>query len=349
MRIESCCFRTVFAMTVPVLGTLGLTEFAHGWYFLYLLIVAALVVAYVAVQITRRRRVLRFANMDLLQRIAPAGRVNRWRHVPAVLTVVALVVLTIALAGPTDDVRIPRNRAVVMLVIDVSESMLATDVAPSRLEAAKEAGAKFTDELTPGINLGLIAFGGTATVLVSPTTNRAAMKAAIGQLHVEERTATGEGIFTALQAIASVGAVMGGGDTPAPAHIVLESDGAENVPGDPDAPRGAYMAARAARDQGVAISTISFGTPDGTVEINGQQVAVPVDDVTLQKITELSGGQAFHAGSLDELNHVYSTLQQQLGYETIRGDASQAWIRLGALVMAAAILATVLTNRRIPV
>ena len=140
MRLESCCFRTGFEMTVPVLGTLGLTEFAHGWYFLYLLIVAALVVAYVAVQITRRRRVLRFANMDLLQRIAPAGRVNRWRHVPAVLTVVALVVLTIALAGPTDNVRIPRNRAVVMLVIDVSESMLATDVAPSRLEAAKEAG-----------------------------------------------------------------------------------------------------------------------------------------------------------------------------------------------------------------
>jgi Ca-activated chloride channel homolog len=269
--------------------------------------------------------------------------------VPAILLVIALVVLSIALAGPTHDVRIPRNRAVVMLVIDVSESMSATDVAPSRLDAAKDAGVQFTDELTPGINLGLIAYGGTATLLVSPTTNRAAMRTAIGGLHVEERTATGEGIFTALQAIASIGAVMGGGDTPAPAHIVLESDGAENVPGDPDAPRGAYMAARAAKDQGVAISTISFGTPDGTVDINGQEVPVPVDDATLQKITELSGGQAFHAGSLDELNRVYSTLQQQIGYETIRGDASAAWMRIGALVMALAILASVLTNRRIPV
>jgi Ca-activated chloride channel homolog len=335
-------------MSVPLLGPLALTDFTHAWFFLYLMIVLALVGAYIGVQFARRRRVLRFANMYLLERVAPLGRVNRWRHVPAILLVIALVVLTIALAGPTHDVRIPRNRAVVMLVIDVSESMLATDVAPNRLDAAKEAGAQFTDELTPGINLGLIAFGGTATVLVSPTTNRAAMKAAIGRLHVEERTATGEGIFTALQAIASVGAVMGGGDTPAPAHIVLESDGAENVPGDPDAPRGAYMAARAAKDQGVAISTISFGTPDGTVEINGQEVPVPVDDVTLQKITDISGGQAFHAGSLDELTHVYSTLQQQIGYETIRGDASEAWIRLGALVMAAAILATVLTNRRIP-
>jgi Ca-activated chloride channel homolog len=336
-------------MNVPLLGPLALTDFTHAWFFLYLLVVVALVAAYVLVQYGRRRRVLRFANMELLERIAPPRSANRWRHIPAILLVIGLVVLTIALAGPTHDVRIPRNRAVVMLVIDVSESMLATDVAPNRLEAAKEAGTQFTDELTPGINLGLIAFGGTATVLVSPTTNRAAMKAAIAGLHVEERTATGEGIYTALQAIASVGAVMGGGDTPAPAHIVLESDGAENVPGDPDAPRGAYMAARAAKDQGVAISTISFGTPDGTVEINGQDVPVPVDDVTLQKITEITGGQAFHAGSLDELKHVYSTLQQQIGYETIRGDASAAWIRLGALVMAAAILATLLTNRRIPV
>jgi Ca-activated chloride channel family protein len=336
-------------MNVPLLGPLALTGFVHAWYFLYLLVVLALVGAYVVVQFARKRRVLRFANMELLERVAPRGRNNRWRHVPAILLVIALVVLSIALAGPTHDVRIPRNRAVVMLVIDVSESMSATDVAPSRLDAAKVAGTQFTDELTPGINLGLIAYGGTATLLVSPTTNRAAMKTAISGLHVEERTATGEGIFTALQAIASVGAVMGGGDTPAPAHIVLESDGAENVPGDPDAPRGAYMAARAAKDQGVAISTISFGTPDGTVDINGQEVPVPVDDVTLQKITELSGGQAFHAGSLDELNRVYSTLQQQIGYETIRGDASAAWMRIGALVMALAILASVLTNRRIPV
>ena len=336
-------------MNVPLLGPLALSGFAHAWYFLYLLVILALIGAYVVVQFARRRRVLRFANMELLERVAPRGRTKRWRHMPAILLVIALVVLSIALAGPTHDVRIPRNRAVVMLVIDVSESMSATDVAPSRLDAAKEAGVQFTDELTPGINLGLIAYGGTATLLVSPTTNRAAMRTAIDGLHVEERTATGEGIFTALQAIASIGAVMGGGDTPAPAHIVLESDGAENVPGDPDAPRGAYMAARAAKDQGVAISTISFGTPDGTVEINGQEVPVPVDDATLQKITELSGGQAFHAGSLDELNRVYSTLQQQIGYETIPGDASAAWMRIGALVMALAILASVLTNRRIPV
>jgi Ca-activated chloride channel family protein len=287
--------------------------------------------------------------MDLLQRIAPPSGDRRWRHVPAVLLVLALAMLAIALAAPTHDVRVPRNRAVVMLVIDVSESMVSTDVPPTRLAAAKEAGKQFADELTPGINLGLVAFGGSATLLVSPTTNRAAMTAAIDGLQPEERTATGEGIFTALQAIASVGAVMGGGDTPAPEHIVLESDGAETVPRNPDDPRGAYTAARAAKDQGVAISTISFGTPGGVVDIGGQQVAVPVDDATLHQITDISGGQTFHAGNLAELKRAYSALQQQIGFETIRGDASEAWIRLGAVLMAAAVLVSVLTNRRVPV
>ncbi|MCV7424824.1 VWA domain-containing protein [Mycobacterium yunnanensis] len=336
-------------MTVPFLGPLALSGFAHAWYFLYLLVVLGLVAAYVVVQYGRHRRVLRFANMEVLQRVAPTQNRRRWRHVPAVLLVMSLATLAVALAAPTHDVRIPRNRAVVMLVIDVSESMVATDVAPNRLEAAKEAGKQFADELTPGINLGLVAFGGSATLLVSPTTNRAAMKNAIDGLKAEERTATGEGIFTALQAIASVDAVMGGGDTPAPAHIVLESDGAETIPRNPDEPRGAYTAARAAKDQGVAISTISFGTPDGVVTIDGQQIPVPVDDATLQQITDISGGQTYHASSLEELKKTYSELQQQIGYETIRGDASQAWIRVGAVLMALAVLTSVVTNQRVPV
>jgi Ca-activated chloride channel family protein len=174
------------------------------------------------------------------------------------------------------------------------------------------------------------------------------MKAAIDTLKPGERTATGEGIFTALQAIATMGAVMGGGDGPPPARIVLESDGAETIPTNPEAPRGAFTAARAAKDQGVKISTISFGTPYGTVDLNGQTLPVPVDDQTLQKITELTNGDAFHAGSLEELKSVYATLQQQIGFETVRGDASAGWMRLGALALAAAVLAGVLINRRIP-
>ncbi|BBZ44595.1 VWA domain-containing protein [Mycobacterium parmense] len=334
-------------MTLPFLGAMSLTGFAHAWFFLFFLVVVALAVLYVVMQLSRQRRILRFANMELLESVAPK-RPSRWRHVPAILLVLSLVLFTVAMAGPTNDVRIPRNRAVVMLVIDVSQSMRATDVAPNRMAAAQAAAKQFADELTPGINLGLIAFGGTATVLVSPTTNRDSTKAALDKLQFADRTATGEGIFTALQAIATVGAVIGGGDAPPPARIVLFSDGKETMPTNPDNPKGAFTAARTAKDQGVPISTISFGTPYGFVEINDQRQPVPVDDETLRKVAQLSGGNAYSASSLSELKGVYATLQQQIGYETIRGDASVGWLRLGAVVLALAALAALLINRRLP-
>jgi Ca-activated chloride channel family protein len=326
---------------------MSLSGFKYPWFLLFLFVVLALVGLYVIVQTARHKRMLRFANMELLESVAPK-RPNRWRHLPAILLVSALTLFTVAMAGPTHDVRIPRNRAVVMLVIDVSQSMRATDVSPSRLVAAQEAAKQFAEQLTPGINLGLIAYAGTATVLVQPTTNRDASKAAIDKLQLADRTATGEGIFTALQAIATVGAVIGGGDEPPPARIVLMSDGKETVPSNPDNPKGAYTAARTAKDQGVPISTVSFGTPYGTVDINDQKQPVPVDDEMLKQIAKLSGGDAYTASSLEQLKEVFTSLQEQIGYETIPGDASVGWLRLGSLVLALAALAALLINRRLP-
>lgn len=334
-------------MTLPLLGPMTLSGFQHAWLFLFLLVVIGLGALYVVMQLARQRRMLRFANMELLESVAPQ-RPAKWRHLPAILLVLALVLLTVAMAGPTTDVRIPRNRAVVMLVIDVSQSMRATDVQPNRMVAAQDAAKQFADELTPGINLGLISYAGTATVLVSPTTNRQATKSALDRLQFADRTATGEAIFTALQAIATVGAVIGGGDKPPPARIVLFSDGKETMPTNPDNPKGAFTAARTAKDQGVPISTISFGTPYGFVEINDQRQPVPVDDETLKKVARLSAGNAYSATNLEELKTVYAALQQQIGYETVRGDASAGWLRLGALVLAAAALAALLINRRLP-
>lgn len=334
-------------MTLPLLGPISLSGFEHPWFFLFFLVVLGLIGLYIVVQLSRQRRMLRFANMELLESVAPK-RPSRLRHLPAILLILSLTFFTVAMAGPTHDVRIPRNRAVVMLVIDVSQSMRATDVAPNRLAAAQEAAKQFADQLTPGINLGLISYAGTATVLVSPTTNREATKNAIDKLQLADRTATGEGIFTALQAIATVGAVIGGGDEPPPARVVLMSDGKETVPSNPDNPKGAYTAARTAKDQGVPISTVSFGTPYGYVEINDQRQPVPVDDEMLKKIADLSGGNAFTASSLEQLKEVFTNLQEQIGYETIKGDASVGWLRLGALVLAGAALAALLINRRLP-
>src|SRR6476659_1177702 len=181
-----------------------------------------------------------------------------------------------------------------------------------------------------------------------PPTGAGALKAAIDKLQFQDRTATGEAIFTALQAIATVGAVIGRGDTPAPARIVLFSDGKETVPSNPDKPKGAYTAARTAKDQGVPISTISFGTPYGYVEINGQRQPVPVDDETMKKVAALSGGTAYNASTISELRDIYATLQQQIGYETIPADASAAWLKLGTFTLALAAMTGFLINRRIP-
>ncbi|OBH21493.1 hypothetical protein A9X03_02005, partial [Mycobacterium sp. E1715] len=258
----------------------------------------------------------------------------------------SLILLTIALATPTHDMRIPRNRAVVVLVIDMSQSMRATDVPPNRLKAAEEAAGQFASQLTPGINLGLVGFAGTPYLLVSPTPQHQATIDALKKLDFADSTATGEAIFTALHAVSAL--AITGGDTPPPARIVLLSDGGENVPLDANAPQGAFTAARAAKAAGVQISTISFGTPYGTVEYEGATIPVPVDDQTLQKICEITDGQAFHADSLESLKNVYSTLQRQIGYETVKGDASLAWMLLGAVALAGAILAGLFLNRRLP-
>jgi Ca-activated chloride channel family protein len=338
-------------MKLPLLGPMSLTDFAHPLFFLFLVVIAALAAYYVFLQFARHKRVLRFANMELLDKVAPQ-RPTRWRHIPAILLVSSLVLFTIAMAGPQNDVRIPRNRAVVMLVIDVSQSMRATDIEPTRLAAAQEAAKQFADQLTPGINLGLIAFAGTATVLVSPTTNRDATKAALDKLQLADRTATGEAIFTALQAIATVGAVIGGAggsdESKPPGHIVLMSDGKETVPSNPDNPKGAYTAARTAKDQGVPISTVSFGTPYGYVDINDQRQPVPVDEEMLKRIAELSDGNHYSASNLEQLKEVFTQVQNQIGYETIKGEASTGWLRLGSLLLALAAIAALLINRRLP-
>src|ERR1700737_4952974 len=187
-------------MDMPLIGPLSLSGFADGWFFLYLAVILAVIGVYIVVVLARRKHVLRFANMELLEKIAPK-QPKRWRHLPAALLVAALALLTTAMAGPTHDVRIPRNRAVVMLVIDVSESMVATDVAPSRIEAARAAGKQFADNLTPGINLGLVKFSSSAALLVSPTADHGVVSRAIDTLKPEPRTATGEGISPPQHAI----------------------------------------------------------------------------------------------------------------------------------------------------
>jgi Ca-activated chloride channel homolog len=265
------------------------------------------------------------------------------------LMLLALVPLTIALAQPSHDVRVPRNRAVIMLVIDESQSMKATDVPPSRLIAAQHAAQQFARHVTAGVNLGLIAFAGSANVLVAPSPDHSLTAAALDRLQPADSTATGQAIFAALQSIHTVNAVLKGPeDKPPPARIVLLSDGKENKPENPDNPQGAYTAARAARDQGVPITTIAFGTPTGHVAMTNETVPVPVDDEMMKTIARLSGGQTSTAENVDDLNKDFGAVEDQMGYQVESGPASAGWLRIAVMFCAIGALCSLLINRRLP-
>jgi len=325
-------------------------NFAEPWWLLLLLVVAALAVGYWLMQRRRHRDVMRFTNLELLEKVVPR-RPNWMRHVPTALVLVALVLLTVALAGPTAETKVPRNRATVLLAIDVSLSMQATDVTPSRLSAAQVAAKGFADRLTPGINLGLISFAGTAAVLVSPTVDREPVKRAIDGLKLAESTATGEAIFAALQSIDSFShSLAGSADGPPPARIVLMSDGKQTLPG-PDGenePRGSFTAAHKAAESKIPISTISFGTSIGRIDLGGRSTPVPVDDDSLRKIAQITGGQFFTAASQEELQKVYESLGEQIGYEIRRVDASRPWLAAGAILVILGMGSALVLGRRLP-
>ena len=238
---------------------MSLSEFQHPIWLLLLVVPVAITIGYVLALRSKKRRTVRFGNFDVLRSVDTRGR--RWfTHVPAVLLILSMVSLTIALAGPQKEQKVPRNRATVMLVVDVSLSMEATDVAPSRLEAAQQAATTFANNLTPGVNLGLVSYAGTASMLVAPTTDRGPVVRAIDRLRLDERTATGVGIYTPTQAITTSTESLGGPDQAPPARIVLLSDGKETVPTDPTEERGAFTAAERAAEAGIPVSTTSFGT-----------------------------------------------------------------------------------------
>lgn len=289
-----------------------------------LLGVLALAVGYLMMQRRRSRYAVRFTNLRLLDRVAPERPAWR-RHVPAGLFLAMLALLVVGFARPTAEVQVPRERATVMVAVDVSTSMLATDVEPDRLSAAKEAARQFVDGLPDEFNVGLVAFAGSAAVLVPPGIDRESLHEGIDRLAEGatgvQGTAIGEAISTSLGAVKGLDSQAA--KEPPPARIILLSDGANTSGMDP------MEAAAGAVAVEVPVHTISFGTPSGFVDRGGRPIQVPVDGQTLRAVAEETGGVFHEASTSDELRAVYDDIGSSVGYRTERQDVSARFIGLG--------------------
>ena len=314
-------------------------SFLAARWLLLLAVVAALAVAYVVTALRRRVYAVRFTNVALLRSVAP--RSPGWRrHVAAATFLLSLLGLVTAMARPTAVVRVPRERATVMVAIDVSLSMMATDVSPSRISAARSAAKQFVSGLPRTFNVGLVSFAGTAAVAVAPTTDRPQVGAAIDGLRLAESTATGEAVFAALGAIRAVPA--DGAQTPAPARIVLLSDGFRTVGRNND---DASVAAKAAH---VPVSTIAFGTDDGTVEVQGQEIRVPVDRVALRVLAESTSGHYYSAATGRQLKAVYEDLGSSIGYRRQTREVTSWFLGSGLLLALLSGAMSLLWTARLP-
>ena len=307
---------------------------------LWLLVaVAGLLAAYVLLQRRRPTYAVRFSELDLLASLVP--RSAAWlRHVPAGLLLLSLVALTAAFARPEADVEVPRERATIVIALDTSVSMEATDVAPDRIGAARESAAAFIGELPETFNVGLVSFSGTASVVVPPTQDHALVVSAVRGLELGPSTAIGEAVFASLDAIRTVPGEPG--QEAPPAAVVLLSDGTNTVG------REVPLAAEAAAEAGVPVSTIAYGTPEGTVLVQGQQIPVPVDRPALERLADATGGTAFTARSGEELAAVYEDIGSSVGTTTERREVTAAVTGLALALGVAAAVASLLWGARLP-
>jgi Ca-activated chloride channel family protein len=325
--------------------------FAEPLLLLLLLAIPVVVLGYLLVQRRRARYVVRFTNVDLLANLVP--RTPAWRrHVPPALYVLAMVALVVGLARPTAMVAVPREDATIVLAIDVSGSMLATDVAPTRLASAKEAAATFIAQLPPTFRVGLVTFSTAAQVVTPPTTDRAALKADIDRLLADGGTALGDAIARSTELARSVidpattanpsaspgpseapsadPSASPGSDEPPLVATVLLSDGANSTGElEPDA------AARQAAAAGVPVYTIALGTASGVVTVPDdfgipQTIEVPPDTDTLAAIAETTGARSFEAPTATELQAIYESLGSRVGTTQEPQEVTQ-WFAAAAL------------------
>jgi Ca-activated chloride channel family protein len=305
-------------------------SFASPLALLCLFSVPLALLLHISTQRRRRRFPVRFPALGTLASVLP-GEPQWSRHVPFALFALALTALSFSLARPQRTGAVPVQRASVVLVTDVSRSMSATDVSPTRLEAARRAAESFLGHVPKELRVGLVAFSDAAQTLQTPTTDHVQVNRALQTLQPISGTATGAGLRNALDDLKNVSGDPSGRRPPA--AIVLLSDGAAT-----DGSAAADVAAEA-RGLHIPIYTVALGTPDGTITLQGQLMGVPPDPEALRRIAATSGGQAFQAEDSDQLTAVYDRLGSQIGTKPAKEEIT-VWFAGGALLLLAAALAS---------
>lgn len=296
----------------------------------FLLLVPVLVALYVVLQRRKTRLAVRFTNVALIDTVVKR-QVNWVQHAAVVLALMTLAFGIVLFARPTRDVQVPLNlesEVTVVLTLDVSLSMSATDVSPDRITAAKSTAKEFIDQLPPNFKVGIVSFSKVATVDIPPTKDHEAAIQAVEALKLSEYTATGEGIYSALSVIEQDLAATGKDtmDKP-PAFMVLISDGARTIG------RSQVGAAQAAKDVHIPIYTVALGTADATITSGDRTIPVPVEIPQLEEVAKISGGRAYVAESPNDLVKAYSSVDSQNRYVTERGDGTSEY--MGYLVLLA--------------
>ena len=294
-----------------------------------LFLLAALVVPLVALlwraqRKGRRRYAVRHPGTAVVGTVLPSVSAAR-RRIPVALLALAALTVSVALARPQATVDVPVERASVVLVTDESGSMLADDVAPSRLEAAQSAAEAFLDEVPDELLVGAVSYSSAVQTMVEPTADHERVRAAVAALQADGGTATGDALTAALDRLE---ARKGDDGSTAPAAVVLLSDGKTTQGSDP------LVAAERAASLRIPVFTVALGTEDGLVAgPNGEPIAVPPDPATLREIAQRSGGRAFAAGDADALEQAYADLGSRIGTRPEQREVSVAFAGAGLLLL----------------
>ncbi len=309
-------------------------SFTSPRYLLVLLVVPLLVLFAVIIRRRRARYTVAFTNMTTLAG-AIAKRPTRWRrYVPLTLLALALAATGAALARPHISVTVSDRSATIILLVDVSGSMQAPDITPSRMDAAVAAMHDFVDKLPKNYKVGLVTFSESTSVVVAPTNDRAAISSGLDVLSPQAGTALGDGVAAAVKiavsSLAASGVYQVAGEY-LPAAIVLESDGAQT--------RGTltpFAAASVAKAAGVRIYGVALGTPGGRITQGAgllrQSIPVPPDPGTVAMLAHDSGGQAFAATDAESLNTTYRSLGSSIAHRSRQKDIT-SWFELAAAIL----------------